>query len=130
MMFLTLIIFYFIATDCIDANRIGIIYNASLNLSTSSISIIEQGSTCNECLCIGFNEARNNSILSLNCYTNNSNYVSCQMFTIDMYLRSLFFQMVNDSKSTFYFKQLPSFINQSTVTVATDITSKYFLFQK
>jgi hypothetical protein len=125
MMFLALIIPYLIATNCISAIPVGIIYNASLILSDINITV--QASTCKECLCISLNATGNNSIVSLNCYTHNGSYVTCQMFTADMYLNSSFFKMITNSNTTFYFQQLPS-INQLTITAATAISSNYFLY--
>ena len=123
-MFLSLIISYFIATYNIDAVRVGIIYNTSLTLSGFNITV--QKSTCKQCLCMMFNITSNSSIQSLNCYANSNNNVTCQMFTADMYISSSFFQLMNSTNSTFYFLQLPS-INESTTVATTTLSSKYLL---
>lgn len=72
-----------------------------------------------------FNATSNITFQSLNCYVNDGNNVTCQMFTTDMYLNSSFFQIIGDARSTFYFRSLPS-INElttaSTITTAGYIT--------
>ncbi|CAF4219838.1 unnamed protein product [Rotaria socialis] len=119
-MFLALMIPYIIAASCIDASLVGIIRNASLILSNFNITVEE--SSCQTCLCEMFNSTGNNSIVSLNCYAYSSNRVTCQMFTMDMYLNSLAFHMIDNVNSTFYFLQLPT-IQESTKIVEAAISS-------
>ncbi|CAF3471975.1 unnamed protein product, partial [Rotaria socialis] len=116
----SLIIPYFIATPYIDAILVGVIYNSSLAVSNLNVTL--QKSSCENCLCMMLNETNNNSIQSLNCYTNSGNNVSCQIFTTYVYASSSFFQMIYDSNSIFYFRQLPS-INESTTVAATTTSS-------
>ncbi|CAF2049441.1 unnamed protein product [Rotaria magnacalcarata] len=119
-MFLALMIPYIIAASCIDASLVGVIRNASLILSNFNITVEE--SSCQACLCEMFNSTGNNSIVSLNCYVYSSNRVTCQMFTMDMYLNSPAFHMIDNVNSTFYFLQLPS-IQESTKIVEAAISS-------
>ncbi|CAF2156910.1 unnamed protein product [Rotaria magnacalcarata] len=119
-MFLALMIPYIIAASCIDASLVGIIGNVSLILSNFNITVDE--SSCQACVCKMFNPTGNNSIVSLNCYVYSSNRVTCQMFTMDMYLNSPAFHMLDNVNSTFYFLQLPS-IQESTKIVEAAISS-------
>ncbi|CAF4590424.1 unnamed protein product [Rotaria socialis] len=119
-MFLALMIPYIIAASCIDASLVGIIRNASLVLSNFNITVEE--SSCQTCLCKMFNSTGNDSIVSLNCYVYSSNRVTCQMFTMDMYINSPAFHMIGNVNSTFYFLQLPS-IQESTKIVEAAISS-------
>lgn len=122
-MLLVQLISCLIAITYIGAVPVGLIPNSSLALSSSNITI--QQSSCKKCVCMMFNATSNITFQSLNCYVNDGNNVTCQMFTTDMYLNSSFFQIIGDARSTFYFRSLPS-INElttaSTITTAGYIT--------
>jgi hypothetical protein len=60
------------------------------------------------------------SIVSLNCYIMDMNWVVCQLFTTANYQISSFYQIEIDFNSTFYFLQLPS-NNQATITMANTV---------
>ncbi|CAF2130280.1 unnamed protein product [Rotaria magnacalcarata] len=117
-MFLALMIPYIIAASCIDATLMGVIGNLIL----SNFNVTVEESSCQTCLCKMFNSTGNNSIVSLNCYVYSGNRVTCQMFTMDMYLNSPAFHMIGNVNSTFYFIQLPS-IQESTKIVEAPISS-------
>ena len=70
--------------------------------------MIMNGSNCNECLCIMLNS----SIYPLNCFTNNSLDVTCQLFPDGMYADLNSSQIKINLDSTFYFQRN----NQSQIT--------------
>jgi hypothetical protein len=118
MMLFALNLVLFCVLQSVDAVRVGIIQNASLLINCSHLTM--NASTCNECSCIMLNLTQNTSILSLNCHVTSGIGVSCDLFTAATYLSSCFYQMENNTNSTFYFQQLPS-INQSATEAATTV---------
>jgi len=117
MLFALNLVFFCVLTSA-GSIYVGIIRNASLITNCSHLTM--NASTCNECSCTMLYLTQNVSILSLNCYVNNSSSVSCELFTAATYLSSCSYQMKNDSNSTFYFQQLP-LSNQSTTTAMATI---------
>jgi hypothetical protein len=116
-----LIIFLFIVLNCINAIQIGTIYNASLILILSGMTM--NASTCDDCLCSMLISTENRSILSLNCFSNDRNSVTCQLFDETTYRYSSFSQMKTDINSTFYFRQLPSIDSSETTAMTTTAMS-------
>jgi hypothetical protein len=112
-MFTTLFTFWLIAVSGNNAISIGVISHASLIGFNSNMTI--NGLNCNECLCKMFTS----SMFSLNCLTNNSDVVICQMFSDGIYLGLNASQMKMNLNSTFYFRMS----NQSEITTAQMMTS-------
>ena len=79
----------------ISAISIGVIYHASLITSNSNMTINRLN--CDECLCAMFTSP----IFSLNCFINNINDVSCQLFSNGIYLGLNSSQMKINLNSTF-----------------------------
>jgi hypothetical protein len=119
---LALILILFTASNNISATQVGVIYNASLTTFPSNRTI--SASSCNECLCTMLNFTGNTSILSLNCYTNNTDTVICELFSPAAYASSYVYSMENNSNSTFYFQQLPSIVQSETTTEMMMATSE------
>jgi hypothetical protein len=127
MMLFALNLVFFCAFTGVGSIRIGIIQNASLLTNCSHLTM--NALTCNECSCTMLYSSKNVSILSLNCYVNNSSSVSCELFTAATYLSSCSYQMKNNSNSTFYFQQLPSSNPSATAAMATiqTVTGREFV---
>jgi hypothetical protein len=119
-----MIIVYLAVNNPICAVRVGVIYNASLMMVSSS-NITINGSTCNECVCAMLMSSGNSSIVSFNCYITNMTSVMCQLFTMINYQVSSIYQLQTDLNSIFYFLQLP--LNNQSQTTTTEGRSLYFI---
>ena len=84
---------------------LGLIRNFSLIAMPSDITISR--STCEDCQCAMLTSMNNLTILSFNCLTLNPTGVVCQLFTSVTYLTPQSYQMVPNTSSTYYFRQLP-----------------------
>lgn len=85
-------------------------------------------SSCNECLCTMLSlTTQNSSIASFNCFLIDIVQVTCQYFTVIDYQSSPFYELNNDSNSTFYFLQLPS--NNLSQTTATPQGTVSYVFK-
>jgi hypothetical protein len=124
-LFLVNLIFFCVLTS-VGSILVGIIQNVSLFTNCSYLTM--NASTCNECSCTMLYLSKNDSILSLNCRVSNTSSVICDLFTTATYLSSCFYQMENNSNSTFYFQQLPSSNQSITAATATaqTLTGKKF----
>jgi hypothetical protein len=106
MKLIALIFVYFVVNNIISAVPVGVIHNASLMMISSS-SITINLSTCDQCVCAMLMSTGNSSIVSFNCYVQNTAVVICELFTMTNYQIFTFYQMETNINSTFYFLQLP-----------------------
>ena len=104
-----------------QAVPLGVIPNASLILMPSNMTM--DGSTCHDCKCVMFTPTNNGTILSFNCVKIDSSRVTCQFFTTVAYLTTYSHQMVTNSSSIFFFRQLPPERSLQTTTKLTATSS-------
>lgn len=85
---------------------LGIIRNASLFLSPTLNNTID-GTTCQNCLCKILAETEGSLFTSFNCRIESINQVTCELFKLNNFITSSFYEIQTDQNSTFYFLELP-----------------------
>jgi hypothetical protein len=105
----------------------GVIYNVSLTMSNTSLSIMN--GTCEECLCAML--LNTTPIVAFNCFRTNT---TCELFSTALAFESGSFRLMNDSSSSFYF--VPNLIyvmisatEQPTISTSNS-SNKYSYFFK
>lgn len=94
-------VFCLVTLKAILGINIGVIHQASMVFAYANTSMY--ASNCNECLCAMLMPSVNEFIVLMNCYTNSSNNVLCQMFSNSSSLNSSGFQLDSNVNSTCYF---------------------------